>query len=88
MSSRYPLEFKQKAINLVTLERKSITQVSLELGLSKGTLYYWLNHQSPGSMALRTGRPGLCQETWTVLRSLFGLTMPRRSQRNSEQVLH
>ena len=54
MSSRYPLEFKQKAINLVTLERKSITQVSLELGLSKGTLYYWLNHQSPGSMALKT----------------------------------
>ena len=59
MSSRYPLEFKQKAINLVTLERKSITQVSLELGLSKGTLYYWLNHQSPGSMALRTGRPSM-----------------------------
>ena len=59
MSSRYPLELKQKAINLVTLERKSITQVSLELGLSKGTLYYWLNHQSPGSMALKIGRPSM-----------------------------
>ena len=59
MSSRYPAEFKQKAINLVTLEHKSITQVSLELGLSKGTLYYWLNHQSPRSMALRIGRPSM-----------------------------
>ena len=58
MSSRYPLEFKQKAINLVTLERKSITQVSLELGLSKSTLYYWPNRQSP-AMALRIGRPSM-----------------------------
>jgi len=59
MSARYPLEFKQKAINLVTLERKSITQVSLELGLSKGTLYYRLNHQGQGSRALSIEGPSM-----------------------------
>ena len=59
MSSHYPAEFKQKAVELITIQRKSITQVSLELGLSKGTLYYWLNHQSPGSMALRPERASM-----------------------------
>lgn len=57
MSSHYPAEFKQKAVELMTIQRKSITQVSLELGLSKGTPYFWRNHQSRGSMALRIGRP-------------------------------
>lgn len=32
MSSRYPAEFKQKAVELVTTQRKSIAQVSLEIG--------------------------------------------------------
>ena len=56
MSSRYPTELKQKAINLVTLERKSIAQVSLELGVAKPTLYYWLNNQSSGSRTSASGR--------------------------------
>lgn len=36
----------------------------------------------------KSGNFGLCQETWTVLRLLLGLTMPRRSLHNIEQVLH
>ena len=56
MSARYPFEFKQKAINLVTLERKSIAQVSLELGVAKPTLYYWLNNQSSSSRTLTSER--------------------------------
>ena len=32
MSARYPFEFKQKEINLVTLERKSIAQEIKRLG--------------------------------------------------------
>ncbi len=56
MSARYPCEFKQKAINLVTLERKSIAQVSLELGVAKPTLYYWLNNQSSSSRTLTSER--------------------------------
>ena len=43
MLARYSLEFKQKSIDVLTLQRKSIARVSLELGLSKGTLYYWFN---------------------------------------------
>ena len=52
MSSHYPAEFKQKAIELVTTQRKSIAQVPLELGVAKATVYYWLNHQGQGSRAL------------------------------------
>jgi len=52
MSSRYPAEFKQMAVELITTQRKSIAQVSLELGVAKPTLYYWLNNQSSGSRAL------------------------------------
>lgn len=40
MSPRYPAEFKQRAVELVTTQRKSIAQVSLELGVCKGTLNY------------------------------------------------
>jgi len=56
MSARYPFEFKQKAINLVTLEHKSIAQVSLELGVAKATVYYWLNNQSSSSRTSASGR--------------------------------
>ena len=59
MSARYPAEFKQKAVELVTIERKSITQVSLELGLSKGTLYYWLNNQGQNSGVQRPERASM-----------------------------
>jgi len=59
MSSRYPAEFKQKAVELVTIQRKSITQVSLELNVAKPTLYYWLNNQGQGSRALRPGRAAM-----------------------------
>ena len=56
MSSRYPAEFKQMAVELVTTQRKSIAQVSLELNVAKPTLYYWLNNQSSGSRALTVER--------------------------------
>ena len=56
MSSRYPIELKQKAVELVTTQRKSIAQVSRELNVSKPTLYYWLNNQSSGSRTLASGR--------------------------------
>jgi len=56
MSSRYPAEFKQKAVELITTQRKSIAQVSLELGVCKPTLYYWLNNQSSGSRTLASER--------------------------------
>jgi transposase-like protein len=57
MSSHYPPEFKQKAVELVTTQRKSIAQVSRELNVAKPTLYYWLNNQSSGSRASASGRP-------------------------------
>ncbi len=56
MSSHYPAEFKQKALELVTIERKSIAAVSLELNVSRAALYYWLNHQGQGSRAVRPER--------------------------------
>ena len=56
MSSHYPAELKQKAVELVTIQRKSIAQVSLELGVSRPTLYYWLNNQSSGLRTLASGR--------------------------------
>ena len=56
MSSHYPAELKQKALELVTTQRKSIAQVSLELGVSRPTLYYWLNNQSSSSRTLASGR--------------------------------
>ena len=59
MSSHYPAEFKQRAIELITTQRKSIAQVSLELGVCKPTLYYWLNHQGQGSSALDLERPSM-----------------------------
>jgi len=59
MTACYSFELKQKAIDLLTLERKSMAQLSLELGLSKGTLYYCLNWQISGSMALRIGGPSM-----------------------------
>lgn len=59
MSSRYPVEFKQKAVELVTIQRKSVTQVSFELGVSRPTLYYWLNNQSSGSRTLASGRASM-----------------------------
>ena len=57
MSSRSPAKFEQKAIELVTTQRKSVTQVSLEVGVCKPTLCYWLNHQGQGSTALNIERP-------------------------------
>ena len=59
MSSRYSAEFKQKAVELVTIERKSITQVSRELNVAKPTLYYWLNHQGQNSGVERPERPSM-----------------------------
>ncbi len=56
MSNHYPAEFKQKAIELVTTQRKSIAQVSLELNVAKPTLYYWLNRQGSGSRTLASER--------------------------------
>ena len=59
MSSRNPAEFKQKAVELVTTQRKSMAQVSLELGVCKPTLYYWLNNQGAGSRASVSGRASM-----------------------------
>ena len=56
MSPRHPAEFKQKAVELVTIQRKSITQVCHELSIAKPTLYYWLNNQSSSSRTLASGR--------------------------------
>ena len=56
MSSYYSAEFKQKAVELVTTQRKSIAQVSLELGVCKRTLYYWLSKQGAGSRTLMQER--------------------------------
>lgn len=56
MSSHYPTELKLKAVELVTIQRKSIAQVSLELNVSRPTLYYWLNNQSSGSRTLISER--------------------------------
>ena len=56
MSSHYTTEFKQKAVELVTIQRKSIAQVCLELGVAKGTLYHWLNNQSSSSRTSASGR--------------------------------
>ena len=59
MSSRYPAEFKQEAVELVTTQRKSIAQACLELGVAKPTLYYWLNNQSSGPRTLASGRASM-----------------------------
>jgi transposase-like protein len=59
MSSHYSAEFKQKAVELVTTQRKSIAQVSLELNVAKPTLYYWLNNQGQGSRTLRPERASM-----------------------------
>ncbi|MBI3429444.1 MAG: transposase [Actinobacteria bacterium] len=59
MSPRYPAEFKQRAVELVTTQRKSIAQVSLELGVAKPTLYDWLNYQGQGSRALSVERASM-----------------------------
>lgn len=59
MSSRYPAEFKQMAVELVTIQHKSIAQVSLELNVAKPTLYYWLNNQSSGSRTSASGRASM-----------------------------
>ena len=59
MSHRYPAEFKQKAVELVITQRKSIVQVSLELCVCKSILCYWPNHQGQGSRAARLGRASM-----------------------------
>ena len=59
MSTHYPAEFKQQAVALVTISHKSITQAALELGVSKGTFYYWLGHQGQGSRTLKVEGPSM-----------------------------
>ena len=61
MSSHYTAEFKQQAVELVNISHESITQAALELGVSKGTIYYWLNHQGQGSGNWEVERPSMDQ---------------------------
>jgi transposase len=44
---RYPAEFKQEAIKLVTEQGLSRNQVARDLGIHPDTLRYWLQKQAP-----------------------------------------
>ena len=42
MARRYPVEFRERAVELAQSHTKPITQVAVELGISAHTLYGWL----------------------------------------------
>ena len=42
MATRYPAEFRQRAVELARLREKPITQLALDLGISDATLHAWL----------------------------------------------
>ena len=42
MATRYPAEFRRRAVELARLHEKPIAQLASDLGVSDGTLYAWL----------------------------------------------
>jgi transposase-like protein len=42
MATRYPAEFRQRAVELARLREKSVTQIASDLGISDQTLRNWL----------------------------------------------
>lgn len=42
MATRYPAEFRQRAVELARLREKPITQLAADLGISDATLHGWL----------------------------------------------
>jgi transposase len=43
MATRYPAEFRQRAVELARLREKPIKQLATALGISDQTLHNWLN---------------------------------------------
>ena len=42
MATRYPPEFRQRAVELARLHEKPITHIAADLGISDATLHGWL----------------------------------------------
>ena len=42
MVTRYPVEFRERAVELARLREKPITQLAADLGISTATLHGWL----------------------------------------------
>jgi transposase len=42
MATRYPAEFRQRAVELARLREKPITKLAADLGISGATLHGWL----------------------------------------------
>ena len=42
MSTRYPEEFRRRAVELARLREKPITHLAADLGISDATLHAWL----------------------------------------------
>jgi len=42
MATRYPAEFRQRAVELARQREKPIRQLAADLGISDQTLYHWL----------------------------------------------
>jgi len=64
MSNHYSVEFKQKAKEIMIIQHKSIARVSLELGVTRPTLYKLFNNQSRGSRTLASGRATMNPPKW------------------------
>jgi transposase-like protein len=54
MATRYPAEFRQRAVELARLREKPIPQLSADLGISDQTLRNWL-HQADIDAGRREG---------------------------------
>ncbi len=42
MATRYPAEFRERAVELARLREKPVTQLATDLGISDQTLHNWL----------------------------------------------
>ena len=71
MATRYPAEFRERAVELARLREKPIKQLATDLGISDATLHGWLKQTD-----IDTGRrEGLATEERTEL------VRPRRAIR-------
>ena len=43
MATRYPAEFRQRAVELARLREKPVKQLAADLGISGQTLHNWMN---------------------------------------------
>ena len=54
MATRYPAEFRQRAVEVARLREKPIKQLAMDLGISDQTLHNWLK-QADIDEGLRAG---------------------------------